>query len=408
MKDKKSKDNKFSRRDFLRNTSLAAAGAAAGLTAGGCESTAGLSNTAIRDADTSKILNYNPNMHYRRLGKTGLMVSEISFGGHSRNEKGGSMWFSLANEVVPPDIARNRIETMSRAIELGMNYLDITTAAECQLFGVALKGRREKMYVAADDSELCMRKREYCNVESQMLNIDEALRYLLTDYLDIWRPQFEMDGTSTDADIEVCIETFEKAKKQGKVRWLGTSSHNRDFLIHLIKKYPQYSMVIFPYTAKSKVKPADVGSVDPKNVSEVGKATRNSGSVTGGESIFQTVKKHDIGVITIKPFSGGSLFRSRFGVKSLPFYVEPEKNELTAQVDEIARLTLAYILCNDGISATIPGLSTPREVENAVRASAERHALMEPENMRKFCEAADAMLADLDPDYQWLSDWEWV
>jgi len=35
-----------------------------------------------RPADTAKILNYNPKMGYRRLGKTGLMISEISLGGH--------------------------------------------------------------------------------------------------------------------------------------------------------------------------------------------------------------------------------------------------------------------------------------------------------------------------------------
>jgi hypothetical protein len=35
-----------------------------------------------KPASAKNILNYNPNMEYRRLGKTGLMVSAISLGGH--------------------------------------------------------------------------------------------------------------------------------------------------------------------------------------------------------------------------------------------------------------------------------------------------------------------------------------
>ena len=58
------KNNELSRRDFMRNTSLAAAGTVAGALAsqGRAASESG--------GQTSKILNYNPKMQYRRLGKT--------------------------------------------------------------------------------------------------------------------------------------------------------------------------------------------------------------------------------------------------------------------------------------------------------------------------------------------------
>ena len=246
------------------------------------------------------------------------------------------------------------------------------------------------------------------NVETQVENIEDCLRRLQTDYIDIFRPMFNQEGKHEDHDIEVCIEAFEKAHKQGKVRWLGMSCHNRAFIQHLIEKYPQYSVVIFPYTAKSKVNFTDIKSIDPKQVFERGTAdrvgwwrssektfTRNSNI-----SVFQTVQKHDIGVITIKPFGGGSLFRTKpvFG----------EKNDSTEQDYERARLTLAYILCNPAISATIPGMTTVEEVDNNVRASAELQALLDQKGIRKLREATEQMWANLPTDYQWLREWEWV
>jgi len=57
----------------------------------------------------------------------------------------------LANDQVPDDVAKNRADVISACADCGINYLDITTPAECCDYGVALKGRREKMHVGADD-----------------------------------------------------------------------------------------------------------------------------------------------------------------------------------------------------------------------------------------------------------------
>ena len=65
--------SEHSRRDFLKATAAATAGAA--IT--GCAST-----QKAESIDVTKIKNYNPQMGYRRLGKTDLMISEISLGGH--------------------------------------------------------------------------------------------------------------------------------------------------------------------------------------------------------------------------------------------------------------------------------------------------------------------------------------
>ena len=64
------KDDKISRRAFIRNTSLTAAGAIVGALSSRSRGLSESTESAIR-----KTLSYNPDMEYRRLGKTGLWIS---------------------------------------------------------------------------------------------------------------------------------------------------------------------------------------------------------------------------------------------------------------------------------------------------------------------------------------------
>ena len=226
MSSEKTKNVKLSRRAFIRNTSLMAAGTIAG-------ALAGKGHAATKPFHTSGILNYHSKMMYRRLGKTGLMISEVSLGGHWKNRNAGRYWDHFANEEVPSDVAKNRTDVISACVDAGINYLDITTAAECLSYGAALQGRRDKMYVGADIHNLGPRNSNFCNIKSQLRNVEKCLRLLRTDYLDIWRPQALMNCSkiNTDTDVEVLIETFQKLHKAGKVRHLGISSHCRPCFI---------------------------------------------------------------------------------------------------------------------------------------------------------------------------------
>jgi len=126
------------------------------------------------------------------------------------------------NNEVPADVAKNRGEVISACIDSGINYLDITTAAECLCYGVAFKGRREKMIVGADIHNLGPRNPSYCNVKDQTRNVDTCLKHLQTDYLDIWRPQAKMDGSNTDAEKQWLMEITDKqwANLPAEYEWL--------------------------------------------------------------------------------------------------------------------------------------------------------------------------------------------
>jgi aryl-alcohol dehydrogenase-like predicted oxidoreductase len=399
-------NHEISRRAFIRQTSLVAAGAIAGKLAGsGCAPTESTRPGDTSKMDTSRILNYNRRMGYRRLGKTNLIISEIVLGAHFNNPKETHkhFWDKFANDELPADVARNRTEVVSRCIDHGINFLDITYGGEALAYGAALKGRRDKMYVAADDGEFCMRHKRHRNAASQMKSIESCLRRLGTDYLDIWRPQFQHMQGHPDSEMEMCIEVFEKIHKQGKARFLGMATHDRIWTQQVIKKFPQYAMVYMPYTLRSKVKPADLKSIDRKQLYEPSYKPGGKHWWLGDtrKGLFELAKERDVGVVTIKPFSAGLIF-------STPRQDFNRPCTSTAEDYELARLTLAYVLTNPSISAVAVGMTLLSEVDNDVRASFERHALLDENGIRKLQKAADRMWANLPPEYLWLRDWQCV
>jgi aryl-alcohol dehydrogenase-like predicted oxidoreductase len=139
----------------------------------------------------------------------------------------------------------------------------------------------------------------------------------------------------------------------------------------MIEYFPQIEVVLFPYTARSKVAPKD--------------------------SLFDAVKKRDIGVFGIKPFASNSLFKG----SSAPGDPHAQKD------DELARLAIRYILCNDAITAPIPGLISPHQVDNMAKAIKERRTL-DVKEKAELERAVDEMWAKLPANYQWLKNWEYV
>ena len=109
------------RRDFVKATAvMAAAGAAAGVSAA----------DQAPKPDVAKIVNYNEKMEYRRLGRTGLMISAVCLGGHwKRIEtmtpdalKQGGGW--LGADINNPHFQKNRYDVVTRCIEAGINHLN--------------------------------------------------------------------------------------------------------------------------------------------------------------------------------------------------------------------------------------------------------------------------------------------
>jgi len=336
-------ERQVTRREFIGDGAKVAAGVAAGAGAAG-----GVVRAAdpTQNVDTSKILNYNENMEYRRQGSTDLMISAVCLGGHSRSN------------------LQQRTEIVSRCIDLGINYIDACTHGEVCRDAQALKGRREKMYLSLSHCGNEIRNENFREAKKLLAVLDQTLLDSNQEYTDLWRITcFEPGGRHTFDTACEMVEALETAKKQGKARFIGFSTHDRRWIKFMIEYFPQIDCVCFPFTTMSKRAPTD--------------------------SVFEALKKCDVGAFGIKPFGAGSLFRG-----------DREEN------NRRARLALRYILYTDTV-IPIPGMNDVTFVDNAAKAVMERRELDITEQA-EIEGAGKHMWANLPRSYQWLKNWEYV
>jgi aryl-alcohol dehydrogenase-like predicted oxidoreductase len=228
------------------------------------------------------------------------------------------------------------------------------------------------MYMALSHGAKETRNEKYRTAKKLLGSLDELLRDSKQEYTDLWRITCHEPGGkhSFNTSCEM-VEALEKAKKQGKARFIGFSSHDRRWIKFMIEYFPQIEVVLFPYTAKSKVAPKD--------------------------SLFPALKKCDIGAFGIKPFASNSLFKG----SSAPDDPRAEED------DRRARLAIRYILCNPAITAPIPGLISPHQVDNMAKAVKE-HRQLDAAEVQELEKNMDEAWANLPANYQWLKNWEYV
>lgn len=145
----------------------------------------------------------------RKLGKTGLEVSPLGFGCMTTPE---------------PSV-------IERAANLGINYFDTGRIYQNgnneRMVGAALKGKRQQVIVAS--KTMAKTKRE------ALADLETSLRELRTDYLDIW---YLHNKNLPEEVSDELIEAQQEAKKAGKIRFKGVSSHFNmaDMLGYLVEK----------------------------------------------------------------------------------------------------------------------------------------------------------------------------
>jgi len=360
--------DKLTRRQFIRESVVVGAAIGAGIA---------LSDSS-RAADTGKILNYNSDMEYRRCGRTGLMISAVCLGGHwKRLVKiiGGQEpqgW--MTTDIERPDFQKNRYDVVSRCIERGINYVDACCGEEILAYAKALKGRRDKMYFGYSWHIKESRFEEWRSAKKLKQGLEEGMKEAGLDYVDLWRISLLVESSHhTAAEVEEAAEALDWAKKTGRARFIGISSHDRENLKDIIEKYSdQIEVILTPYTANSKL-------------------------ISDESGLWATLKKYDVGWFGIKPFASNSLFKGD-GSPNSPYF---------EQDNRLARLAIRYVLCNPAITAPIPGLISVQQVDNVALAVKERREL-DLKEKAELDRAMENAWASLPPNYHWLKDWECV
>ena len=156
-------------------------------------------------------------MNYRKLGNTGLIVSEVALG---TMQFGGKM--NMGN-LGQEDTTR----MVKLALDRGINIIDtadVYSLGESEtLVGNALKGVRTEI-VLATKVRLPMSdnlNRSGATRVNIMREVDASLRRLQTDYIDL----YQVHGWDSNTPLEETVRTLDDVVRQGKVRYIGLSNY---------------------------------------------------------------------------------------------------------------------------------------------------------------------------------------
>ena len=205
-------------------------------------------------------------MEYITLGKTGLRVSRMGFGGIPIQKVDASVTHAL----------------MERLAQRGVNYIDTArgyTVSE-QFLGEALEGGLREKFVIATKSMARTK-------EAMARDIDISLKNLRTDYIDL----YQIHNPSL-AELEQvlapggALEALMEAKAAGKIRHLGLTAHMAAVFERALE-LDWVETVMFPY-----------------NIVE-----------TQGEELMAKCCEKNVGFICMKPMAGGALEDARLALR---------------------------------------------------------------------------------------------
>ena len=196
-------------------------------------------------------------MNYKTLGRTGLTVSALGFGG-------------IPIQRIDAEGTKDLIH---RLADCGVNYIDTArgyTVSE-EYLGYALEGIREKFILAT--------KTMARTAEGMAKDIDISLRNLRTDYIELYQVH---NPSLADLDTVTApggaLEALMAAKEAGKIGHIGVTAHSSKVFEKALS-YDWVETIMFPY-----------------NIVE-----------TQGEDLIAKCTEKNIGFICMKPLAGGAI-----------------------------------------------------------------------------------------------------
>lgn len=205
-------------------------------------------------------------MKKRILGKTGMEVTSVGFGGIPIQRVDQQMVIDIVDEM---EVA-------------GINFIDTArgyTVSEGFL-GNALKGRRDKFYLATKSMA-----KDY---QAMKAEVETSLQNLQTDYIDLYQLHLvkDLDDYKHIMSENGAYRALVEAKAAGKIGHIGITAHSVDLMMAIIDDMP-FETLQFPYNLVERQ----------------------------AEEMFEKAKARNIGVICMKPIAGGAIQNGQLSIK---------------------------------------------------------------------------------------------
>ena len=275
-------------------------------------------------------------MNYRRLGKTGLMVSEIGFGGE---------WLERHDE-------EESVELVRYAGEKGINIIDcwMPDPKSRDIIGKGMKGNREKWIVQRhigstwQDGQY-VRSRDLKYVVPAF---EDILKRMQTDYIDLGMIHYidaqEEWDYSMNSDY---IKYVHQLHDQGVIKHIGLSTHNPRIAVQAAES-GFIEMILFSINPAFDMRPA---TEDLDSMFGGYDGTDYAGIDPERAALYQLCEEKDVGITVMKGFFGGRLFDAA----TSPFGTAFSAKQL-----------IHYSLTRPGVSSILCGYDTKEQVDEAL------------------------------------------
>ena len=299
-------------------------------------------------------------MHYRKLGKTGFNISEISLGTWQLGGKWGSE-FSFEN-------AEKILQT---AIDQGINFIDTADVYSAGLsekaIGKFLKNQTERIYVATKcGRQINPHIDENYTPEILRKYVEDSLQNMGLETLDLI--QLHCPPTESYNRPEIFGE-FEKLKAEGKILNLGVSVEKIDEAMKAIE-YENVTTVQIIFNA-FRQRPAEVffEEAQRRNVGIIVRVPLASGLLTGKYSKSTTFEEGDH-----RNFNrNGEKFDKGETFSGVDYDVALEAVEnlrgAFPENENLAEVAIRWILDYEAVSTVIPGASRAEQVIENISAT---------------------------------------
>jgi len=295
-------------------------------------------------------------MNHRRLGRTGLEVSEVGYGAWGI---GGSGWLGAQDD--------ESLRALELALDSGINLIDTALGYgdghSEELVGQAVRSRSDTVYVATKippknrlwPARAGTHADEAFPADHVRACTEQSLRNLGLEAIDVQQFHVWDDAWVDQGDWREAIEDL---RREGKIRFFGVSINDHE--------------------------PANALGLIRAGLADTVQVIYNAFDQSPEDELFPACREHDVGVLARVPLDEGGLtgritpdtefpegdFRARYfrddRKREVHERAQAIADDLGVGEDGLAELALRYILSAPEVSSVIPGMRSVRNVERNV------------------------------------------